>query len=342
MSIMIELAEKGVFPDPLIRWGVKNLVKERLLEAQHEATGNHFNSLGRFVDSMREASIAEVPELANEQHYEVPEVFFGEVLGKHRKYSSCYYENSNTPLDEAETAMLTLSCQRAQIENGMSILELGCGWGSLSLWMAEQYPDSSVLSVSNSSSQKAYIDSQAESRGLKNLTVITCDMNDFEPEGQFDRIISIEMFEHMKNWELLIGKLENVMTENAKLFLHVFSHRIYAYHFLKENDDEWMAQHFFSGGMMPSHHIFDRLDVPLSLESSWFVNGTHYQRTSDHWLEHMNTRKAEIMPILQSTYGSRLAKVWFQRWKIFFIACSELFGYQNCQQWGVSHFLLKK
>ncbi|MAJ29411.1 SAM-dependent methyltransferase [bacterium TMED181] len=342
MSFAIELAELGFFPDQIIRYGVHGLVKERLEESNELASGNHATVLERFVDSLRDAPIAEVPNLANDQHYEVPANFFGHVLGKHRKYSSCYYENPQDSLDQAEAAMLRLTCERAQIEDGMRILELGCGWGSLSLWLAEQYPNANILSVSNSTSQKAWIDAQAEDRGLGNLQVQTCDMNNFEPEGEYDRVISVEMFEHMKNWELLISKLDRVMSSEAKLFLHVFSHRIHAYHFVKENDDEWMARHFFSGGMMPSHQIFDRLQVPLQLDSSWFVNGTHYQRTSDHWLENLNRQKSEIMPILESTYGYREARRWFHRWRIFFIACSELFGYQNGEQWGVSHFLLRK
>ncbi len=342
MSLGIDLAERGIFPESVIRFGVHGQVRDRLQESEDQAAGNHATVLNRFVESLRQSPIAEVPELANEQHYEVPANFFGYVLGKHRKYSSCFYQNPDDTLDQAEATMLQLTCERAQIEDGMRILELGCGWGSLSLWLAEHFPNSPILSVSNSSSQKAWIDGQATERNLTNLQVQTCDMNDFQPEGEFDRVVSVEMFEHMKNWELLLSKLDEVMADGAKLFLHVFSHRVHAYHFLKENEDEWMAKHFFSGGMMPSHQIFDCLQTPLSLESSWFVNGTHYQKTSDHWLENMNKYRSEIMPILENTYGHREARRWFHRWRIFFIACSELFGYQNGEQWGVSHFLLKK
>ncbi len=337
----IKLAENGWIPEKLLRHGIRKRVRQTLQDSIKEAAGNHAKSVGRFVTSMRQAAIAEVPQVPNQQHYEIPAEFFDMVLGPHRKYSSCYFSHPELDLEHAEAEMLAITCQRAQIRDGQKILELGCGWGSLSLWLARQYPNSEILSVSNSNSQRLHITDLARKEGLSNLEVLTCDMNQFHPTGTFDRVVSVEMFEHMRNWEELLTRIRPVMADNGKIFLHVFSHRIFAYPFEINGPDDWMARHFFTGGMMPSHNIFDHLDTPFELEQSCFVGGQHYQLTADAWLRNIDERKGDILPLLSETYDSRIASTWVHRWRLFFIACSELFGYEEGKQWGVSHHLLK-
>lgn len=337
----IKIAEKGWVPEGLLRLGIRQRVKDRLEESVEEAGGNHARSLRQFTDLMRSSEVAKVPQMANDQHYEIPASFYDLVLGPHKKYSSCYFSHPELDLEHAEAEMLGLTCQRAQLRNGQSILELGCGWGSLSLWMARHYPNSKILSVSNSHSQREHIEEITRKEGLNNLEILTCDMNQFHPSEKYDRIVSVEMFEHMRNWEELLGRLHPALNSDGKLFLHVFCHKIYAYPFEVHGSDDWMARHFFTGGMMPSHDIFDHLNTPFEVEESIFVSGRHYQLTSDAWLSNLDERKGDILPILSETYGSRFTTTWFHRWRLFFIACSELFGYQGGNQWGLSHHLLR-
>jgi len=258
------------------------------------------------------------------------------------KYSACYWPPGVRSLDEAETAMLELTCRRAQVEDGMEILDLGCGWGSLSLWIAARYPQCRVLAVSNSHSQGSFIQSSYEQRGLHNIKVMTSDMNHFVPEKQFDRIISIEMFEHARNWERLLSRIESWLKPAGKLFVHVFSHRRLAYTFQEEGEDNWMGRYFFSAGMMPSDSLILYHQRDLAVEAHWRLSGIHYEKTARAWLANLDANREQIMSVLQDVYGSKDAKHWLQRWRIFFLACAELFGYRSGTEWIVSHYRLAK
>jgi cyclopropane-fatty-acyl-phospholipid synthase len=337
----IQLIERGLVPRPLVRRGIRTLLSQRLEEQEQVYGPDPQQALRRFVEHMREAPVALVPELANEQHYEVPPRFFELALGQRRKYSSCYYPSATTTLDEAEEAMLDLTCERAELVDGQEVLELGCGWGSLTLWMAEHYPNSRITAISNSKPQRLSILRRAEAKGLTNLTVLTEDMNTFEAPGTYDRVVSVEMFEHMRNWESLLGRVRRWLRDDGRVFLHVFAHRSYAYPFEVKDESDWMSRYFFSGGMMPSHDLIDHLEVPFEVDSRWAVNGSHYARTSEHWLQNMDDRKSEVMAVLRETYGVEEAPRWFERWRVFFLACAELFAWDGGNEWIVSHQRLK-
>jgi len=342
MSTAIHLAERGLVPEFAIRWGIRRLLRERIQEEEQRMISGRDLALQNWVAEMRDSKVALHTDAANEQHYEVPPLFFQKCLGKHLKYSSCYYPTGRETLDQAEAAMLALTCERAQLAQGQDILELGCGWGSLSLWMAEHYPDSRITSVSNSAPQRHYIEQQAVERGLENLKVVTADANVFQPDGDFDRAVSVEMFEHMRNWEELLTRAHGWLREGGKMFLHVFSHKSYCYPFETEGDDNWMGRSFFTGGMMPSHDLLEHLQIPFQLEERWEVNGRHYALTSEHWLDNLVRHRAELMPVLAATYGAENATQWFHRWRMFYLACAELFAYDNGEAWQVTHHLLKK
>jgi cyclopropane-fatty-acyl-phospholipid synthase len=303
-------------------------------------------ALDRFVDMMNRSPIALVPELANEQHYEVPPAFFDEVLGASRKYSCCYWDEETADLDQAETRALQITCERAGIGDGMSVLDLGCGWGSLSLWIAEQYPGCTVTSVSNSAPQRRHIERLAAERGLRNLRVLTEDMNDFapghHPEQAYDRIVSVEMFEHMRNYRELFRHISGWLKPDGRFFMHIFCHRLCAYEFLDEGPSDWMGRHFFSGGIMPSDSLPLRFQEDLRLVRHDRWNGTHYERTANAWLQNMDARREAVMPILAATYGEPQAEQWFQRWRIFFMACAELFGLTEGREWYVGHYLFER
>jgi cyclopropane-fatty-acyl-phospholipid synthase len=329
MKTAIRLVEKGLVPKPLIRRAIRSLLRERLAELSHTYEGREDKALEEWLQIMRSGPVAPVPEKANEQHYEVPPEFFHLVLGKHLKYSSAYYEDEHQSLDQAEARMLALTCERAALEDGQEILELGCGWGSLSLWMAEHFPASRILSVSNSAPQREWILGQARRRGLANLEVVTCDMNEFDAGTtgrRFDRVVSVEMFEHMRNWEELLSRI---------------SGWIQPYPFEVRDESDWMSRYFFTGGMMPSFDMADHLQSPFEVEERWKVNGVHYGRTSEDWVRNLEQRRAEVMPVLAKAYGSEAAPVWFQRWRIFFLACAELFAYDNGEEWLVCHQRLR-
>jgi cyclopropane-fatty-acyl-phospholipid synthase len=342
MKIALQLVEKGLVPEPLVRHGIRRLLRARLVELETEFGPDPERALRAWIEHMRGAPVALVPEQANEQHYEVPPAFFELVLGQRLKYSSGYYARADATLDSAEEAMLELSCKRARLATGQRVLDLGCGWGSLSLWMAERYPDSQILAVSNSGQQREHVLEQARRRGLSNLRVLTRDMNVFATAERFDRVVSVEMFEHMRNWEELLRRIASWLEPQGLLFLHVFAHRERPYAFEARDDSDWMSRFFFSGGMMPSHALLARLASPLLEVERWSVPGTHYARTSEDWLANLERNRAAVLELFRSCYGLEQASLWYQRWRLFFLACAELFAYRDGTEWIVSHHLLER
>ncbi len=338
----LRAAEEGWLPDVLIRAGVRRLLRERLEEIDAADPEAGAAASTRFARVIQAAEVAPLPALANAQHYEIPAGFFGLVLGQHRKYSSCYWDRDTRTLDAAEAAALAITCERAGLEDGQRILELGCGWGSLSLWMAAAYPRAQITAVSNSHSQRSYIESTARARGLGNLQVITADMNAFEAPGRYDRVVSVEMFEHMRNWPALFRRISRWLEPRGRFFMHVFVHRSTPYAFVDQGPGDWMSRHFFSGGIMPSDDLALQFQDDLRLRERWRWNGTHYQRTADAWLAQLDANRAIAMPLLADIYGERHARVWLQRWRIFFMSCSELFGYRGGNEWWVSHYLFER
>ena len=339
-GIGIRQAELGRIPDRLIRPAIRRMLRQRLAAiATAESAPDRDR---RFVDSMAAQPIALVPDKANEQHYEVPVEFFALVLGPHRKYSSCLYRKGVAALADAEADALAESAEHAALTNGQDVLELGCGWGSLTLWMAAHYPESRITAVSNSALQRAFIETQAELRGLNNVQIITCDMNDFDTEATFDRIVSVEMFEHMSNWRDLLTRARHWLRDDGQFFIHIFSHKKLSYRFLEDGAGNWMGRYFFSGGIMPSRHLIDHFDDLFSIVDRWEWNGCHYARTSEQWLQNLDANKPTVIPILEATYGKQDAVVWFNRWRLFFLAVAELFAFDHGNEWGVSHYLLKK
>ena len=341
ISKLIELAEKGIIPDYFIRQGIVRNCKNRLNNEYVSNTENVSSKKQSWIQQMKESPIALVPEKANEQHYEVPPAFFENVLGKHLKYSSGYWPDGVNSLDESEESMLELSFERAQLADGDSILELGCGWGSLTCYMASKLPNSKITAVSNSKDQKEHILNRCKNQGLDNIEVITADMNDFETENKYDRVVSIEMFEHMRNYKKLLSKISSWLNDDGKLFIHIFTHQSVVYPFENQGEADWMAREFFSGGMMPSHDLLLHFQDDLIIDDVWSMLGTHYEKTSLAWVNKMDANKDSIMKIFLKTYGDD-AKLWFQRWRIFFMSCEKLFGYNNGSEWGVSHYRFNK
>ena len=341
ISKLIELAEKGIIPDYFIRQGIVRNCENRLNNENVSNTEKVSSKKQIWIEQMKESPIALVPEKANEQHYEVPPAFFENVLGKHLKYSSGYWPDGVNSLDESEESMLELSFERAQLADGDSILELGCGWGSLTCYMASKLPNSKITAVSNSKDQKEHILNRCKNQGLDNIEVITADMNDFETENKYDRVVSIEMFEHMRNYKKLLSKISSWLNDNGKLFIHIFTHQSVVYPFENQGEADWMAREFFSGGMMPSHDLLLHFQDDLIIDDVWSISGTHYEKTSLAWVNKMDANKDSIMKIFLKTYGDD-AKLWFQRWRIFFMSCEKLFGYNNGSEWGVSHYRFNK
>jgi len=332
MGLGIAMAERGLVPERVERWAIRGLCARRLRAASRPG------ALEEFLARLERSPIAELPHLANTQHYEVPSGFFALVLGAQRKYSCAVWPAGVDSLDAAEDAMLALTCERAGICDGQEILELGCGWGSLSLYMARRYPAARITAVSNSATQRAFI----ESRGMGNLRVVTADMNDFDAGRDFDRIVSVEMFEHMRDWNRLLRRLAGWLRVDGRLFIHVFCHTTHPYTFDGEGDANWMGRHFFSGGIMPSHGLLRRV-APSSLEvvADWWLDGTHYQRTAAAWSRNLAARRADVSQVLAAHYG-RDAALWYHRWRLFFLACEELFGSDGGREWGVGHHLLRR
>lgn len=336
------LIGKAPIPDPLLRFGIKQLIGGKKKEIRAQFSPDPDQKLTHFANQLRGLPIAIETDKANEQHYEVPYEFYLKVLGKHLKYSCCHWDKA-TNLDDAEKEMLDLYIERAQIQDGQTIMDLGCGWGSFTLYAAAKFPKSNFVSVSNSSSQKEFIDGEAKKRGLNNIKVITANIVHFEHEpAQFDRIISIEMMEHMKNYNKLFNKLASWLKDDGKMFIHIFTHHQCAYNFEVKDATDWMSKYFFSGGMMPADKLFYHFQDDLKIEDHWKLNGVHYQKTSRAWLEKMDNAKEEILEIFKKTYGEKDAKMWVRYWRIFFMACEELWAYDRGEEWIISHYLFQK
>ncbi|MEP6548020.1 MAG: class I SAM-dependent methyltransferase [Gammaproteobacteria bacterium] len=344
ISWSMRLLERGLLPDFLVRFGIRRLLKARLTEEHRGSLEEQQRHLMKLIARLRRSPIAINTAEANLQHYELPCAFFELVLGRHLKYSSGYYRDSAETLDQAEVNMLQLTAERAGLQDGDRILELGCGWGSLSFWMAEHYPRSHITTVSNSRTQKAFIDARAAERGIKNLDVITCDVNQlsFPAEVQFDRAVSVEMFEHMRNYESLMQSIAGWLKPAGTLFVHIFSHKTYAYPFEVRDESDWMAKHFFTGGIMPSDDLLLYFQKDLKLQEHWQVDGLHYSQTSEHWLQNMDKNRAAIEPILAQTYGADQVHRWWVYWRVFFMSCAELWGYAEGREWLVSHYLFRR
>jgi cyclopropane-fatty-acyl-phospholipid synthase len=330
------LLERDLLPDPLVRLGIRRLLARRLREESgHDPAA--------YAEDLRTRPIAEDTRAANEQHYEVPTRFYELCLGPRLKYSGCLYPTGRETLAEAEEAMLALYVERGRLSDGQRILELGCGWGSLSLYLAERFPKARITGVSNSRTQKEHIDARARERGLANLEIVTCDMNVFEAEpGGYDRVVSIEMFEHMKNYRRLLSNIARWLGPGGLLFVHIFTHRRFSYHFVARDETDWMARHFFTGGQMPAHDLLSRFQDDLELLEDWKVPGTHYQRTAEDWLRNMDRNRSEILPLLEATYGPGQARKWRAYWRVFYMSCAELWGYRGGEEWLVSHYLFGK
>ncbi len=336
------LLEKNKIPDSLIRFGIRKLLKQRLRDENKGNPEAQQAHLMQIIEDLKASPIAINTQEANEQHYEVPTQFYKYCLGKHLKYSSGYWNKGVTDINTSEKDMLELTCQRADLQNGQDVLELGCGWGSLSLYMAAKFPKSNFTVVSNSSTQKIYIDEQAQQRSISNLTVITININDFSLNKTFDRVVSVEMFEHMRNYQKLMHKVATLLKAEGKLFVHIFTHKNYAYKFEVIDDTDWMSKYFFTGGIMPSDDLLLYFNEELSITKHWHVSGTHYAKTSEAWLQNMDKHKADIMPLFEQTYGKENATKWWVYWRIFYMACAELWAYKNGEEWMVSHYLFSK
>ncbi|MDR5827327.1 class I SAM-dependent methyltransferase [Caballeronia sp. LP006] len=345
-SWMIRLCERGWLPDTLVRAGMRAFIRQRLRD-EHAGDGERrTQALDTLLADLRTSPIAIETQAANTQHYELPGAFFEAHLGPRLKYSCGYFPSGQETLAQSEIAMLESYAERAQLADGQRILDLGCGWGSLALWLAERYPNARIVALSNSHGQRAFIEARAAQRGLTNLLVTTGNIVDFDfpADGDavaFDRILSVEMFEHMKNYGLLLEKIARWLADDGKLFVHIFAHRTLAYHFSSRDSSDWMSRYFFTGGTMPSAALLLNFQDDLRVTRQWWVNGSHYARTADLWLAALDAARARVMPMLQNTYGDDAA-LWLQRWRMFYMAVSELFGYASGSEWGVAHYLFEK
>ncbi len=342
-----KLLAQSWIPDFLLRWGVRRRLEKLIKKQKIADIEKRQQYKADFVEKLKQQAIAVKTSAANEQHYELPPAFFTEILGERLKYSCCFWEESLSPaeaagqLDQAEEEMLELTCDRAELENGQKILDLGCGWGSLSFYMAEKYPRSEIFALSNSSAQIEYINSGAEARGLHNLTAVTADINTYSSGVKFDRIVSIEMFEHMRNYQKLLKKLSSFLQEEGKLFVHIFSHYTYPFLYVDDSSSDWMTRYFFAGGTMPSQDLLHYFLDGFALDRQWALSGRHYEQTLEAWLYKMDNSQEKIWPIFQEVYEEEAEK-WWNYWRVFFLACAEFFGYNAGNEWFISHYLLAK
>lgn len=335
---LLGLAERGLLPDALARLGIRTMCAQRLREERWGGLEEQSARFARCLIELGESPIALHTEAANAQHYELPAAFFKLCLGPRLKYSACYYPRGDETLGAAEEAMLELYAMRAELSDGQRILELGCGWGSLTLWMAERYPRSSITAVSNSVSQRLYIEAQCLARGFCNVSVITSDVNTLAlAAGQYERCVSVEMFEHLRNYEALMSRIAGWLQPGGKLFVHIFAHRTLMYPFETTGSDNWLGRHFFTGGLMPAADTLLHFQRDLRIERRWLLDGTHYRNTANAWLQRQDRHRDAIMTVLRQAYGDS-AELWFRRWRLFWMACAELFGYDGGQEWLIAHY----
>lgn len=332
--------ERGLLPDWLVRLGIRRLLRRRLLDIGADDVEASAVGLAQWLTACRQSPIAVDTAAANAQHYEVPAAFYAAVLGKHRKYSSGLWTPEVRTLDEAEAAMLQLTTERAQIRDGMRILDLGCGWGSMTLWLAERFPHAQLTGVSNSASQRAEILRRAAERGLDNIAILTADANTFAAPTRFDRVVSVEMMEHTRNWPALLERIAGWLEPDGRLFVHVFTHRSTGYPFVDSGAGDWLARHFFTGGQMPADAQLLYCQDHLAVEAHWRVSGVHYQRTAEAWLRNFDRHRTALAPVLHATYGPK-ATAMANLWRVFFMACAELWGFRGGQEWFVSHYRLR-
>ncbi len=338
----IELCERGLIPDFLTKIGMRRVIQQRLRQELGGSEGDRSERFDAMIEELKKSPIALSVEEANEQHYELPAEFFEYALGERLKYSACYFSEADTTLAEAEEHMLRLTCERARLNDGERILELGCGWGSLTLWMAKNYPNANIVAVSNSGSQRKFILERANSRGYNNIDVVTADMNEFDTSQTFDRVVSVEMFEHMRNYQKLLSRIAKWLDPDGTLFVHIFCHDKVMYPFDVKTDDDWMARYFFTNGIMPARDTLARFQDDMTIEESWDVSGLHYSRTAFAWLERQDAARSKTMPVFEDTYGREQAAIWFQRWRMFFMAVGEFFATNGGKEWYVAHYLMRK
>lgn len=338
---MIQLAERRWLPDAMIRFGIRRMLRDRLAQEKLLAGNDYSQALDRFAERQRQSVVTIDTHRANEQHYEVPANFFELVLGARLKYSCGLWENAFTSLNDSEVAMLRLTCERAGIQDGMRVMDLGCGWGSLSLWIAQHYPRCQITSLSNSASQKTFIQQKCAQSGFTNVQVITADVGNFDTVNRFDRVVSVEMFEHVRNHETLLARISRWLVSDGQLFVHVFCHRNLAYTFETEGDENWMGRHFFSGGIMPAEDLFSRYAKDMTVKQNWWINGEHYARTCEAWLGRLDARERQVREVLATSGQDESPTVLAQRWRMFFMACAELFNFGNGDEWGVGHYVFE-
>jgi cyclopropane-fatty-acyl-phospholipid synthase len=338
---LVSLVERGRVPDVLVRQGIRTLLDKRLLTQDKGSDEANRAALDEFAASLREGAIAlEIGERTR-RHYGLPPSFFREVLGPRMKFSCCLFPPGVEDLGQAEEAMLAETCGRAGIEDGMEVLDLGCGWGSLALWIAEKYPGCRVTAVTNTDQQREFIEACCAERGITTVRAITRDLNDFRAEGTFDRVMAVELLEYLHNWRETLARIAGMLTPEGKLFAHLFSHCRFSYPYESEGEDTYLGRYFFAGGLMPSVDLLSRFQDDLVLENRWSVSGAHYRKTAEAWLARLDSGKAAVLPILRENHGVE-GSVWLQRWRLFFMACAEMWGYREGDEWGVSHYLLRR